>query len=703
MGLSGRGALVPGEFLRTAVFLALLAAPAFAEDYALPPPPTRDTVTYSADEAEYDADSSTVHLNGHVLILESTRTIKAQELSIDMNRRVGWSEHPLIVSDGANAAYGQSGQYDFANHTGTLDRARVGVSGWNINGKTVDLFEDRHMEARTADFTSCDYEPPHYHFHSSYMNLVPDDHIWARNAVLYVGDVPVFYTPFLYKSIAKDHWTAWKVSPGYDHRNGGYLKGTLLTAYSTSTYSKIYADYYSSQGLGYGAELQHHSGTDSRGALYAYRIHETSTGSDRWTMLGQGYQGFKSSTSLQGRFQLQSDPNFNNDYARSNFFRVTPDLTNNAALVRRFSNGLVRLSYSRFDVSNGITYQKSTEEAPRLDYASNPLRIAGLPWINNLSAFATNSFDATRPFLQKSVGTSWQGTKSIPLAKGLTLTPTAGISETYSNRVDELVAGPSTSTTLDAFVPRWSTSGDLRYKTYIGDIDLAHSYSMRLKSDEFSQDTSAIDKGVESNITTLSDRFMPARGVWARLSSGWDFRTFRDHAVAGEDRLQPIVAELAWQARKNLSVNAREDFALRQKDRNLILDSRWGADEGPALGLGFTHNLTEPQRDYVNGEFAIAPSSPTWRVSLLVYMYAETAGGFGNLHGGRIFDKELLWTRRWHDFYTKVSERIRTGNVFETQVRVELKFGPSDPREAPRRDWESEWFPERRTDDDLRP
>lgn len=37
-------------------------------------------------------------------------------------------------------------------------------------------------------------------------------------------------------------------------------------------------------------------------------------------------------------------------------------------------------------------------------------------------------------------------------------------------------------------------------------------------------------------------------------------------------------------------------------------------------------------------------------------------------------------------------------------MRVDFKFGSTDPKQAPHRDWEKEWFPERGFEgDDLRP
>jgi hypothetical protein len=691
--------------LKAALLALLLAAPAAAEDYALPPPPPGPHVDYSADKAEFDGERSTLHLSGGVVVRQSTMTVKGEDLWIDTARRSGRSDGPLLVEDGVSAVYGESGEFDFAEHTGRLFRSSAGVADWRIHAREARLGRDRRLDYRGADFTSCSAVPPDYHFHASSLSVVPKKRLLAKNVLFYLGDYPVFYMPILYKSLSPIHWFGWKSQPGYDNRNGPYAKNTLTTQYSESVYSKLFADYYLKQGFGYGGEVERHKGEDSRGALYAYRIHETSTGDDRWTVLGSGYQALPSSSAFQGRFQLQSDADFNNAYARSNLFRVTPELINNAAFVHRFGNGTARLSYARRDLAdaNGAHFTKNTEDAPRLDYQSQPLRLGRLPWLNTFSGFADNSYDRARPFLQKSVNGAWEGTRTFLLARGVSFSPKADYSETYYNRFDQFTVAGSSSSRLDAAIGRWTTAGTLRFNTRLGDWDATQTYSRRLKPESFTDDAGALDKGVETNLLSLSDLFLPFPRVWARLSSGYDFRTFRDHQVGFRDRVQPIVAEGSWQAGRRLSLTAREDYQLQQGNRAVAADMRYGDEEGASVGGGFAYNVSDPSRYYGNADFTIAPSSPTWRLSVTLRGLAESSGGVGRAHGVRVFEKEIAWTKRWHDFYTKLGARFRPGGVGEATVRVDFKFGTADPKKAPHRDWEAEWFPDRATSDDLRP
>src|SRR5206468_11817162 len=102
------------------------AAPA-QSDYELPAPPALSTATrldFEADHVDYDASSATMRLKGRVVVKESTRTIKADELSMDTRARTGRAQGFLLVEDGGSAVAAEDGGFfDFEQKTGELHKA----------------------------------------------------------------------------------------------------------------------------------------------------------------------------------------------------------------------------------------------------------------------------------------------------------------------------------------------------------------------------------------------------------------------------------------------------------------------------------------------------------------------------------------------------------------------------------------------------
>lgn len=710
MGLRRRRAPLQGGRRLTALLFLLLAARAAAEDYVLPPPPPVGAeVDYGADRADFDGEKSTLHLSGHVVVKESTMTVKGDDLWIDSARRTGRSDKPIFVQDMNSAVYGDSGEFDFGRQAGRLTHASAGMGAWTIRSRDAELETGRRTKYRTADFTSCDYKPPHYHFHGSSVYVVPKKYLLSWNTVFFLGPAPLFYMPVFYKSLDPDPMLKWQFHFGVDHRNGDYVKGTLIMRISSTTYSKIFDDYYSNMGFGYGAELDHHNGEDSRGSIYGYRIHEDRTINNRWGLFGSGYQNLGSSISFQGRLQFQSDPTFTNDYVRSDIFRLTPELINSAALAKTFSKGTVRVLYQRDDVFDQNRFVKKTEDLPRIEGQTTSLKIWKLPWINTFSGFADRNFTNGRDFIQKTVGGTWQGTRSFSIMRGLSYTPQLNYSETYYNRNDETIYRPPvTNQNLNSFQGVWTGVNNLRLHSPIGNIDATHTYSQRLKPDSLTQDAAPADKGVLQNGVGLADIFVPTSRTWFRVATGYDFRTFRDHVETFDQRVQPITTDASWQVpARRLIFTVHDDFQLgpgKGMNRSVITDVRWGDPTGTSVGAGMAYNLASPGTYYQSVDLAYSPSTATWRVSIGLRSLVESPGGFARAHSGRLFEKEITWTQRWHDFYTKVLGRIRPGGVRELTFNVELRFGSANARQAPRRDWESEWFPGRANDDnDLRP
>ncbi|MGI9042725.1 MAG: LPS-assembly protein LptD [Gemmatimonadaceae bacterium] len=78
---------------------------------------------------------------------------------------------------------------------------------WFIGGAQAGFVSDTTQGRETAFFvrsgtiTSCDEEIPHYYFASRQIKLVSRNLLVARPAVLYIGDVPVFWLPFVFQDM----------------------------------------------------------------------------------------------------------------------------------------------------------------------------------------------------------------------------------------------------------------------------------------------------------------------------------------------------------------------------------------------------------------------------------------------------------------------------------------------------------------------
>lgn len=672
-----------------------------APDFVLPPVPSTTTphATFSAQHFEYDESSKTIHLEGHAFVKESSWTVRADQLTLYLEQKRADAFGNLQMEDGTSLAFGEAGDFDFEKKKGTLEDATAGFAPWRVHGEHARMDPDHWVSFTGADFTSCNLDvDPHYHFHSSSLHVLPHQWMYALNTIFYLRRVPVFYVPFFWKSLRRKHIFHTRVQPGYDHRNGPFVKTSTVYDLNAYTHGKFFTDYYAHKGWGVGNELDLKEGTKSNGGIYAYRIHERDTGQERWAVLGDDYQVLPATTTFQMRLQAQSDPNFNNDYLRSNSFAVTPQLINSGAFTRNTHTTITRLSYSREDDQNPLDPQKfvkTQENLPRLDWQTAPLSL-DLPWLNTFTANAVNGYTQGMGFWQRSSQAAWQARKAIPLVRNLSFEPTWGFSETYESRRDWLTA-VSTQSYIDAFTARYNAGGDFRWNSPAGIWDLGQTWQARFTPDTLNVDTAAQDRGVETNMTNLSYSLRPTRSIWTRVQSGYDWRVFRYQGYGFRDRVQPFSSDITWLAGAKWNLLVHDAYQLDQGNQTLAVQSDWGDRQaGTFYGLGLNNNKLTAFHFFPSEEFAIGPSTTTWRVWATLREDVRTARGGLHFDSVQLYDKELVIQKSWHDFNTRATFRIRPGGVKEAQFRIELRLdtkrpvGPSPPESTPWRTWKSE-------------
>lgn len=99
-------------------------------------------------------------------------------------------------------------RYDLRSQEGTTGAfATSVVSGERlyVNAESSTFFNDttnvggQRVFFHGADFTYCDLEDPHFHFTASDIKFVSNSVVVGRSALLYLGEVPVFWLPFFFQ------------------------------------------------------------------------------------------------------------------------------------------------------------------------------------------------------------------------------------------------------------------------------------------------------------------------------------------------------------------------------------------------------------------------------------------------------------------------------------------------------------------------
>ncbi len=127
--------------------------------------------------------------------------------------------------------------------------------------------------ARNAFVTTDDIANPAERVRASAIKIIPGKSIEARNAVLYLGNVPVFYFPY-YKHRLDGSENRFDFTPGYRTRYGAFLLGSYTWRLNDTVDGVLRADYRSKRGGAGGADVNLHLGQWGEAALNYYYLHD---------------------------------------------------------------------------------------------------------------------------------------------------------------------------------------------------------------------------------------------------------------------------------------------------------------------------------------------------------------------------------------------------------------------------------------------
>lgn len=169
--------------------------------------------------------------------------------------------------------------------------------------------------AVSTTITTDNYAEPSYKIQAKELFLVPNDYFEARHAVLYIGDVPVFYYPYIRKSL-QHHPNHWVLEPGYRSLYGPYLLSTYKWYYDEQLEGAVHIDYRLKRGIGFGPDLRYDLGKFGHGDIETYYVHDDEPGDDfqgRLLPTNRGRVKFSHVAAVDTNLLFKAVVNYQND------------------------------------------------------------------------------------------------------------------------------------------------------------------------------------------------------------------------------------------------------------------------------------------------------------------------------------------------------------------------------------------------------
>jgi hypothetical protein len=658
--------------------------PAVAVSTAVP-----TEMTLTCDTLEYSPGNAALSAQGHAVLLSSGARVEADSLLIRSEEHHVEARGHVYLEDQGLSILADEITYNWDSSTGTLRRAYLENPPWRLWAREMTRLGPDTYRLNHAAFTTCDRNPPHYHFRGTRGKLRLKKRATVWNARFALGSDPVLYTPVYSHGFSDRRWTL-TVDPGYSARNGATAK-TVFTYPTDATRARLIWDHLQNSGEGLGAEFGYFLPTVN-GSVDGYRVEDRLTGQERWSARWAHWQSLSPRLSIQGRSNFVSDSQVNNLYVLDASQRVTQTAQSEVGAIYQSPRFSVQVSGAHDRVFNPSTggFVRQRTLLPRLEARSSPLKIGPTETYASFSATVRNEYtrpslslgadpiDPERDLFLQTAETSAGLSRRILLGRRTTLEPSLGLSETWRSwRIDETGrrdrSGLSQGRGSGGVNWRWRVSDDW-------DTNVSYAYRVRWAPDALRRDTTGTDRGVESNGVATVLSYRPSLRFWARAQSGYDFRADEIATIhTPRQKITPPSLDLNWKPGGTWSVFAREVTSLYPTRR--VQSATVGVSAGDrnrryvASSVSYTSGL--PGRLSLSPEAAF-PLTKGWWVRGQFQATATGPGG-ARYRALSVTEKTLRVERDLHCWKFRADLRQRPG-VNEVFFRLELALSAAQRR-----------------------
>src|SRR5262249_534200 len=430
-----------------------------------------------ADEVDYNIDTTDAEARGNVHFQHYTRNEEILASKVEYNM------------DDAKGKF-----YDVVGTTVTKVQTRPGVltstSPFHFEGKWAERLGDKYI-LHDGMITNCRMPRPWWTLRGPRFDIIPEDRALAYKAVFRVRKMPLFFTPYFYKSLAKVPRRSGFLTP---HIGNSSTRGvTLGVGYFWAVNRSYDVTYllqdFTARGLAHHTEIRGkpRSGTDFDAVLYGVQDRGllqddgTRVKQGGFSMLINGRSDLGHGFLARGEFNYLSSLLFRQSFTETFHEAIFSEVHSVGYITKQWSTYNLDLVLQRIDNFQSIQPGDSViiRKLPELDFSSRDRQIShsALPiWVSLDSSAGllrrTQPLFQTRQFTERA---DFQPRVMTALYwKGFQLIPSFSVRETHwgARQQSGGVSGgnlnrSSREVFIDLVVP--SIARVFRKKTFLGD------------------------------------------------------------------------------------------------------------------------------------------------------------------------------------------------------------------------------------------
>jgi LPS-assembly protein len=297
-----------------------------------------------ADYAQYNPSTHDVVLRGHVRI---------------------YRQASLYIAE--------SGVYNTETKKIRALTARTESEPYFLKGGNVTSISDNGYLVQEGNFTTNDTAKPDFHLHAQKIRYYEDDRVIFQYVTAYIGNVPVFWWPYLYQSLSDTF--SFSVTPAYTSTWGPSLLTEVIFPITDYVKARLRLDYFGRRGpaIGFDPVIDYGKEKSSQARLKTFYIDDQNPDINQTNIPRVGVPQSRYRVSLEDRTNFTDDiyataniTKLSDQYVMQDYypgeFRIDPVPDNVVALTK--TNPVFTLTgIERFQANDFFT---TTERQPEV-------------------------------------------------------------------------------------------------------------------------------------------------------------------------------------------------------------------------------------------------------------------------------------------------------------------------------------------------
>ncbi len=297
------------------------------------------SISIDADSLSFEREHNLVRADGNVIIRHGDEVLHADRVVMHTGTRQAHASGNVFFVREDMEWEGERFFYDFSSRRWASGKFKSVIDPFYMEADAAENIPPEDIEMQRASVTTCELPMKHAHYRlrARHVRIRPDDHLLARHAMLYLGRIPIFYSPVWRASLDPDF--GFRIEPGSSGRMGTYLLTSYRYRINPVWRGETHLDYRSRRGTAVGQDLRWDDPDDGvyAGSVSAYYLEDRDRYLDRdpetldidesrYRLQLRHHQRLTGRDSLRARLEYVSDREMREDFFERDYRRaVQPD------------------------------------------------------------------------------------------------------------------------------------------------------------------------------------------------------------------------------------------------------------------------------------------------------------------------------------------------------------------------------------------